>query len=191
MDTATIEPPVKQINSGVVTSIIQDGNAERVKAEADYHAIAFDASRNSDQDKADLATAMRILGKTHNDVRAEQQAVVESRELYVKASGHPEAQKAKEYAYAAESEFHRVTKPTMLAEIDRMETEFRAKRDAAEDKEVKIMVALLALRRHRLKHGPLRAKGHLANEPVGSPAEIRIRGDYYRPADGVNPATGI
>ena len=59
MDTATIEPPVKQMNSGVVSSLIQETNAERVKAEADYHAIAFDASRNSDQDKADLAAKRR------------------------------------------------------------------------------------------------------------------------------------
>ena len=131
------------------------------------------------------------MASTHADVRADQEALIKSHELAAQASGHPDAQQAKEDAYAAEGEFHRVTKPKMLAEIDRMATEFRAKRDAAEHKESEIMLALLNLRRHRLQHGALRVKGHLAEEPEGSPAEIRIRGHYYNPADGVNPRNGI
>ena len=134
---------------------------------------------------------MRILGKTWNDVRAEHQAVVESRQLAAQATGHPEAEKASEAARAALSEFHRTTKPAMLAEIGRLQAAHERALGDAVQKQNDILGALLKLRRNRIKHAHLKVKGHLADEPAGSPEEVRINGELYDPTKGVNPATGM
>jgi hypothetical protein len=189
-DGGESESNMNAVNTEAVSSIMQDQNAERVKAERDYHEIAFDATRNSDQDKADLALALKILGKTPDDVRADHAAVTKSYELAAAASGHEEAKKATDDAKEALDEFLRRTRPAMLNQIEQLEQQHRNALNEANSTQVRILASLLLFRRHVLLHGRLKGK-HLAPEPAGSPAEIRINGEYCDPAQGPNPRTGF
>lgn len=175
VNTATV--PV--MNTAAISSVISDQNAGRVKAEKDYHEIAFDASRDTAADKKALATAMGVLGKTHVDVMNDQAAIVKGHELAATAAGREQAEKDLCAANAAWREWDQVTKPKLLAEIARTEHTLRRAADEPQNRIDSSLMALHQLRRHRIQHAHL-MKHHPA-DPAGSPTEIRIRGRWQNP----------
>jgi hypothetical protein len=181
--TAPAPAPAPARNS-LVHSLISDGNTARVKAQADYDAIIHDPTRTSDQDKAALAAAMKILAKTPNDVIAEQDAVLKSRELAEAASGHADAVKQIEDADAAFATWWKEQKPALLAAIEAKEQTLRTSAAVARTHQAKILTSLYQLRRHRLEHLH-HAAPHLAKDPAGSPEQIYIRGTFADPAAGI------
>ena len=170
----------------VLHGLIGDNNAARKKARADY--AAFLQGDNLDQ--ASLRTAMEVLGKNHDQVMADLEAVEKSNDLAAKAAGHEDAQKQWEMARENLATFLTVTRAAALADLDKAERVHRVAIDNAGARRDAILHALLNLRRLRAQRIDL-AAAHLAKDPAGSPNPIRIGGILYDPNDGYNPITGI
>ncbi|HZL37278.1 MAG TPA: hypothetical protein VFC78_18305 [Tepidisphaeraceae bacterium] len=166
------------MNTSALSSIIDQDNAARLKAEADYYAIAFDATRDTPADQKALASAMRILGKSVADVAAEQEAIVAAGKLAQAAADHAPAQADKE---AAEQEFGRFLKEDLPAMQRAVEDAHHAKRYASAPHVSRMQnaaAALVELRKLRTKTGlkDPRVARLLPSDPPGSPDQIRTAG---------------
>ena len=168
------------VNTSIIGHLMSDASAARQQAQRDYDAIVFNHRRNTPEDRATLASAMTILGKSHQDVLSDHAAVVAGNDLAEVAGNRADAEKAIAAAEAAFNEFYRVTKPAALKQLEDMEHSLRYAKDGPHNRLNEALLALHELRRHRAKFQHLRQQ--LPKDPDSSPDEIRINGQWIDPS---------
>src|SRR2546421_7157848 len=130
------------VNSGILQSIQQETREAAGKAEADrvkerqnatrvYFEILRDPARTSPKDKAAMAAAVAILGKTTNDAIDEAEAIQTAHELAAKGANPDKEHEALAAAEAALLEHHTAVKLEMQRQIVARQREKEAAVEAA------------------------------------------------------------
>lgn len=175
---------MKNANTQLAASIVQDVAAEREKteiekqrAEAVYWEILLDAARTSEKDKISLADAMQTLGKTPAQAHQEASVIDCARSMANTCKQCDPLKNALGEQEDALREFLNVTAPQMREAINQAHKE---KQDAVNEAKARlnaVQIERYELQKLRLKHPNLAA--HFPPEAAGE--GVQINGCFHDP----------